>query len=116
MAQVSQILNLKELPAILKSKKFKDYSLKDQKFIGGMLLIKEIVQVSYQKQARLMQETIREKRKHGYCGGFIYCLEYSGKEYMCPACKRQKDHPKYSRRQSPYGKIRQMERAKARAK
>lgn len=109
--QLSLIVN--DLPQILRKRKIKDLTSADKKVIVGMLAIKELVQKSYQKQARLMQDTIQSKRKAGYCGGFIYCLQYTGKHYMCEACKKQKANPSYSRKLSEYGKIRKAERAKA---
>lgn len=112
---IAAVLKLEEIPDIIKTKKFKDYTPKDKKFIAGMLLIKELVQTGYQKQAKIIQETIRKKREYGYCGGFVYCLEFTGKEYMCSGCKRQKANPKYHRRPSQYGKLRQAEREKLRA-
>lgn len=108
-------LKIEEIPEIIKSKPFKEYTLKDKKFIAGMLLIKEIVQVSYQKQSKIMTQTIQRKREYGYCGGFIYCLEFTGKNYLCSNCKKQKAKPKYHRKQSQYGKLRQAEREKLRA-
>lgn len=114
MANVAAVLKIEEIPSVLKTKQFKDWNAKDRKFIAGMLLIKELVQTSYQKQSKIMSQTIQKKREYGYCGGFIYCLEYTGEAYMCPSCKRQKSNPKYSRRQSQYGKIRQAERLKLR--
>lgn len=115
MAQVAQLLKLEEIPTVLKSKQFGKWTPKDRKFIAGMLLIKELVQTSYQKQSKIMSQTIQQKREYGYCGGFIYCLEYTGKHYMCSKCKSQKANPKYTRRQSQYGKIRQAERQKLKA-
>jgi hypothetical protein len=111
-AQLSLIVN--DLPQILRKRKITDLTRADKKLILGMLAIKEMVQESYQKQARLIQETIRQKREAGYCGGFIYCLQYSGKKYMCDACRKQKANPTYSRKMSEYGKIRQAEKEKER--
>lgn len=111
-AQLSLIVN--DLPDILRRRRIKDLTRSDKKLIVGMLAIKELVQQSYQKQARLMQQTIKEKRKAGYCGGFVYCLQYTDKKYMCDACRKQKANPSYSRKMSEYGRIRQAERAKAR--
>lgn len=111
-AQLSLIVN--DLPQILRKRKIKDLTRADKKVIVGMLAIKELVQKSYQKQARLMQETIRQKREAGYCGGFVYCLQFTGKKYMCDGCKKQKANPTYSRKISEYGRIRKAEREKAR--
>ena len=107
-------LKIEEVPEIIKGKPFKNYTLKDKKFIAGMLLIKELVQISYQKQSKIMTQTIQKKREYGYCGGFIYCLEFTGKHYMCASCKKQKKNPKYAKKQSQYGKLRQAERNKRR--
>ncbi len=111
-AQLSLIVN--DLPQILRKRKIKDLTRADKKVIVGMLAIKELVQESYRRQARLIQDAIRQKRKAGYCGGFIYCLQHTGKSYMCPTCKKQKANPSYSRKMSEYGKIRQAEREKVR--
>lgn len=111
-ASLSLIVN--DLPQILRSRKIKDLTRADKKVIVGMLTIKEMVQESYQKQAKIIQNTIRQKRKAGYCGGFVYCLQFTGEHYMCKGCKKQKANPSYSRKLSEYGKIRKAEREKAR--
>jgi hypothetical protein len=112
IADLSLIVN--DLPQILRKRKISDLTKADKKLILGMLSIKEMVQASYKHQAKLIQDTIRKKRDNGYCGGFIYCLNYSGDNYMCPTCKKQKANPSYSRRTSEYGQIRKAEREKAR--
>ena len=116
MAQhnLATVLTLEEIPAVIRQKKLGDLTRSDRRVIAGMLFIKELVQKSYQQQARIMQATIRRKREEGYCGGFVYCLEYTGKAYMCAKCKKQKANPNYSRKMSEYGRIRQAERAKER--
>lgn len=111
-ASLSLIVN--DLPQILRKRKIQDLTRADRKVIYGMLAIKEMVQESYQKQSRIIQDTIRQKRKAGYCGGFIYCLQYTGEHYMCDGCKKQKANPSYSRKLSEYGKIRRAEREKER--
>jgi hypothetical protein len=111
-AQLSLIVN--DLPQILRKRRIKDLTGADKKVILGMLAIKEMVQKSYQKQARLIQDCIRQKREAGYCGGFIYCLQYSGKKYMCDTCRKQKANPAYSRKMSEYGRIRKAEKEKSR--
>lgn len=114
-ATASLALIVNDLPQILRKRKIKDLTLADRKVIVGMLTIKELVQTSYRKQARIMQETIRQKRESGYCGGFIYCLNFTGKAYMCATCRKQKANPTYSKKVSEYGKIRQAERKKTSA-
>lgn len=111
---VASILSLGELPASVRRKPFGKLSRADLKLITGMLQVKEWVQQSYKEQSRIMQATIVRKRKAGYCGGFVYCLNYTGKHHMCADCKRQKTKPRYSKRLSPYGQIRKAERAKER--
>src|SRR5579885_2326140 len=102
-------LKLEEIPYAIRQKPLGSLTRADRKVIAGMLFIKEIVQESFQKQARIMQDTIRRKRKEGYCGGFVYCLEYTGKKYMCDNCRRKKANPTYSRKMSEYGRIRKAE-------
>ncbi len=111
---VASILSLEELPPSIRRKPLDKLSRSDVKVITGMLQVKEWVQDSYRQQSRIMQAVIVRKRKAGYCGGFVYCLNYTGKEYMCADCKRQKANPRYSKKLSPYGQIRKAERAKQR--
>ncbi len=111
-SSLSLIVN--DLPQILRKRKIQDLTRADRKVIYGMLAIKEMVQKSYQKQAKLIQDTIREKRAAGYCGGFVYCLQYTGKSYMCEGCRKQKANPSYSKKLSEYGKIRKAEKEKER--
>jgi len=107
-------LTLDDIPHAIRHKLLGTLNKRDRKVIYGMMAIKELVQESYQKQARIIQATIRKKRDEGYCGGFVYCLEYTGKDYMCAKCKKQKANPSYSRKMSEYGRIRKAEKEAAR--
>lgn len=108
------VLRIEEVPAAIRKKPVVKLTKADRKVIAGVLFIKEIVQEGYRKLSKTTVEILRQKRAEGYCAGWVYCLNYSGKHYMCNACKQKKANPMYRRHMSKYGQIRQIEREKAR--
>jgi hypothetical protein len=104
------VINLKDIPSILRKRKLRDFTGEDRKIISDILFVKELIQDCYKKQAKIVQETIERKREAGYCGGYIYCLNYTGEKFSCKDCKNQRANPQYHKKLSRYGEIRRVER------
>jgi len=77
----------------------------------GILLVKDRIEQYYKQEAQLRAGLNEYKTKRGYCAGATSCMQQvSADQRLCRDCQHDKDNPRYKRRQSEYGKIRQRER------
>ena len=106
-------LRASDLSTKLRGKQIGKLTKADRDEINNLLLVKDIIRDGFKKQAKIAQSIIDQKRALGYCGGFQYCTNYTGDNFMCAECRWQKDHPRFHRKQSEYGKLREIEKKQA---
>jgi len=83
--------------------------------IVHQVVIKDRIQRFYALAAHEKSALVKFKRSHGYCGGSPSCMEYTGDEQLCRACKTAQSNPKYKKKQWEYGKLRAKDRERERA-
>lgn len=77
----------------------------------GVALVKDRIQAHYAQVAVQKQVVLDFKRKHGYCGGTIGCMENTGAEqHSCDACLEANANPRYKKRVTDYGRMRAKEK------
>ena len=80
--------------------------------VVGVALVKDRIQAYYAQEAAHKHVLLAFKRKHGYCGGSIGCMEVTGSEqHSCKGCLEANANPKYKVIATDYGRMRRKEKA-----
>lgn len=99
---------LQQLPASARRK----LNLVDLKAIAGALLIRDRIEQFFDDSYRREASLRKFKREHGYCGGRVTCLAFTGDGRTCRPCLDAMANPKRTNTHSEYG-LAQLERKRA---
>lgn len=103
---------IKRLPASTRRK----MNLIDLKAITGAVLIQDRIAQHFVLEARSRYSVTQFKREHGYCGGFVTCMTYTGNGSTCKNCLVNHANPKHKNTRSEYGLLSKQRKDAARAR